>query len=84
MDKILIGPLKQWDEVLTLDETLEAATINGARTINLDDKIGSIQEDKSGDIMILNMNIREADIEDAENAAPIRTFFEGRTVYEAK
>lgn len=84
VDKILIGPLKQWDEALTLDETLEAATINGARTINLDDKIGSIEEGKSADIMILNMNIREADIEDVENVAPIRTFFEGRTVYEAK
>ena len=84
VDKVLIGPLKQWDEVLSLDETLQAATINGARTINLDDKIGSIVEGKSADIMILNMNLREAPIEEHENVAPIRTFFEGRTVFEAE
>ncbi|MCI5792487.1 MAG: amidohydrolase [Lachnospiraceae bacterium] len=84
VDKILIGPLKQWDEALSLDETLQAATINGARTINLDDKIGSIMEGKSADIMILNMNLREAPIEEHENVAPIRTFFEGRTVFEAE
>ena len=84
VDKVLIGPLKQWDEALSLDETLQAATINGARTINLDDKIGSITEGKSADIMILNMNLREAPIEEHENVAPIRTFFEGRTVFEAE
>lgn len=80
-DKQLIGPLKPWDEALTLDETLEAATINGAKSINLEDEIGTIEVGKKADVMILNMNLREADIEEVENVAPECTFFEGERVY---
>lgn len=80
-EKVLIGPLKDWNEVISLDETLKAATINGAKTINLDNEIGSIEEGKSADIMILNMNLRTSDTEDLENVAPVQTFFEGRTVF---
>lgn len=77
----LIGPLKDWSEVLDLDQTLEAATINGAKTINLDGEIGTIEVGKKADVMILNMNLRESKLEDLENVAPQQTFFEGETVY---
>ena len=83
-EKVLIGPLKQWDEVISLEETLKAATINGAKTLNLDDEIGSIETGKSADIIILNMNLRDSNVEDMENAAPTRTIFKGETVYAAE
>lgn len=79
----LIGPLKDWDEVLDLQQTLEAATINGARSINLDKEIGSIEVGKKADIMILNMNLRTSPLEELENVCPEKTFFEGNLVFEA-
>lgn len=77
----LIGPLKDWTEVLDMDQTLAAATINGAKTINLDDIIGTIEVGKKADIMILNMNIRETGIDSLETVAPSTTFFDGEIVY---
>lgn len=37
-------------------EVLKMATINGAKALNLEDKIGSLQERKIADIIILNLN----------------------------
>lgn len=80
----LIGPLKNWDEALSLDDTLKASTINGAKTINLDKEIGSIEVGKKADVMILNMNIRKVSIDEIENVKPVKTFFEGKPVYTYK
>ena len=79
----LIGPLKAWNEVLTLDQTIKASTINGARTLNLDDRIGTIEVGKSADIMILNMNLRTVGTEELENVSPVITFFEGEKLFVA-
>jgi len=79
----LIGPLKAWDEVLTLDQTIQASTINGARTLNLDDRIGTIEVGKSADIMILNMNLRTAATEELENVQAAITFFDGEKLFVA-
>lgn len=80
----LIGPLKDWSQVLDLDQTIEASTINGAKTILMDDQIGSIEAGKRADIMIMNMNIREAALEDLETVAPAYTFFDGKLVFQAE
>lgn len=80
----LIGPLKNWDEALSLDDTLKASTINGAKTINLEEEIGSIEVGKKADVMILNMNIREVSTDEIENVKPIKTFFEGKVIYSDK
>lgn len=82
-DRRLIGPLKAWDEVLTIDQTIQASTLGGARTLNLDDKIGTIEVGKSADIMILNKNLRTAQTEELENLQPIITFFEGEKLFVA-
>ena len=79
----LVGPLKAWNEVLTLDQTIKASTINGARTLNLDDRIGTIEVGKSAVIMILNMNLRTVGTEELENVSPVITFFEGEKLFVA-
>lgn len=83
-DVQLIGPLKDWDEALTLDDILKISTINGARTINMDDEIGTIETGKLADVLLLNMNVRKAKLDELENVAPTKTFFGGKLVYDAE
>lgn len=83
----LIGKLKPWDEALNIDQVLDASTIGGAKTINMDEEIGTIEVGKSADVMLLNMNVRdqaEKDVEKVENVAPQKTWFEGEVVYDAE
>lgn len=49
------GMLENPKELLAY-EVLKMATINGAKTLQLQDKIGSIEEGKQADIIILDMN----------------------------
>lgn len=80
----LIGPLKDWKEALDIDTTLNASTINGAKTINMDDEIGTLEVGKYADVLLMNMNIRDAGVEDLQNFAPERTYFGGKLVYKAE
>lgn len=41
---------------LTAYEVIKMATINGAKALNMDEKIGSIEEGKKADIIVLDMN----------------------------
>lgn len=77
-----IAPLKQYSERLTLKQTIAASTINGAKTLNMDDEIGSLEVGKKADLMILNSNLAKTDIEKMDSIAPDMTFFEGKVVYE--
>lgn len=79
---IPIAPLKQYDERMTLKQTIEASTINGAKTLNLEKEIGSLEVGKKADLMILNSDLAKLDIEKMDSIAPVMTFFEGKIVYE--
>ncbi len=43
-------------DVLTAEQAIEMATINGARVLNQDKEIGSIEEGKKADIILVDMN----------------------------
>ena len=43
-------------EWIYADELIRMATINGARSLRLDDKVGSLETDKDADLLFLNLN----------------------------
>lgn len=83
-DVMPILPLQKYDERLTFAQTIDAATINGMKTINLDDTCGTIEEGKLANILVLNMDIEKTaneDIESIQDATPVYTIFEGEIVF---
>ena len=45
------------EHTLTLEEVLQAYTINSAWSLNLEEATGSIEEGKFADMIILNQNL---------------------------
>ncbi|NLD10466.1 MAG: amidohydrolase family protein, partial [Clostridiales bacterium] len=80
----LIGPLKPYDERMTLDQIVKAATYGGAYSMFMEEQIGTIEKGKKADLVLLDQNIFEADIEDVSNVTPVITIFDGKLVYEAE
>ncbi len=48
--------IKEKPELMPAYEVIKMATINGAKALQLDDKIGSIEEGKLADLIILNLD----------------------------
>lgn len=79
----LIGPLKPYDEAMTLDEIVKASTYGGAYTNFMEDEVGSLEVGKKADVIILDRNIFKVDIEKVAGLAIETTIFDGKVVYEA-
>lgn len=43
-------------DLLTAEQAIEMATINGARVLNMEDQLGSLEEGKKADIILVDMN----------------------------
>ena len=54
----------------------------GARAMNMEDRIGSIEVGKSADFIVLERNIFEIPIEDVADTQVHRTYFEGELVHQ--
>lgn len=76
--------LEPESEVLTLEETVRAYTINGARMLGREDEIGSIEVGKSGDFVILHRDIFSIDPEDVWLTRIAKTVFEGTVVFDSE
>jgi predicted amidohydrolase YtcJ len=74
-------------QAISIREALDAYTINGARMLGRDARIGSLEVGKSADFVILDQDILAlADAGRAEDIAATRvleTWFRGRRVYQA-
>ncbi|MCP4347222.1 MAG: amidohydrolase family protein [Desulfobacterales bacterium] len=68
-------------ECVTLEQMLEAATINGAHANFLEDEVGSLQVGKKADIVVLSKNLFEINTEEIPSVEIRMTFFEGKRVH---
>jgi predicted amidohydrolase YtcJ len=73
-------PLKI-SEAVDLETIIKAYTINGAYTMKLDDKQGTIKVGKRADLVVLNKNLFDISAYEISDAYVTETIFNGKTVY---
>lgn len=76
------GPILNETERVDLATMIEAYTINGAYTMKLEDKQGSIEVGKRADLVVLNRNLFELTPYEISDAYVTMTIFDGRTLYQ--
>ena len=52
---LIQGAIHENEERINAKDVIKMATINGAKVLKLDDKIGSIEEGKKADIILVNI-----------------------------
>jgi hypothetical protein len=77
------GEATLWaEQAVSLAEAVEIYTIRGARALRLDDRFGSIEPGKLGNLIILEENIFEIPVEQVSETTIRQTYFEGQLVYQ--
>ncbi|MDA0796102.1 MAG: amidohydrolase [Proteobacteria bacterium] len=76
------GPPLNEKERVDLETIIRAYTINGAYTMGLDDKQGSLKVGKRADFVVLNQNLFDIPVYDISDVYVTLTVFDGETVYE--
>lgn len=67
-------------ESLDMSTVLKAYTSGSAYAYNVDEKMGTIEEGKIANFIILNDNLFDMDYNDIENNSVIAYFFEGKSI----
>lgn len=75
------GPVLNASESVDLATMIAAYTINGAYTMGLDDKQGSITVGKRADLVVLDRNLFDIPVSEISEASVEMTIFDGRTVF---
>ena len=66
------------DQAITMDEAIKAVTINAAYQLFLEDKVGSLEEGKLADMVVLSENPKKIDPLQLDEIRIMETFREGR------
>lgn len=69
------------NEILSIEEILEAYTINCAIASGVDDKFGSLQAGKIADLVIIPADLRTLSAEEIRDIKPLATYIGGECVY---
>ncbi len=70
------------NQAVTVMDAIRAYTINGAYAAFDEEKIGSIEVGKLGDLIVLSDDILSVPVEDLRNLRVVRTILDGKTVYQ--
>ena len=66
------------DEKMTLEQLIEGYTINGAKQLGIDDRVGSIETGKEADFLVLSENLFETDPYRLHDVVPERVYIKGK------
>jgi len=69
------------EQALTVEEMIVAYTMNVAWSLRMDDQIGSIEEGKYADMIVLSQNLLEIPVADIHKTEVQKTIFKGEVVY---
>jgi predicted amidohydrolase YtcJ len=72
------------EHAMTVEELVNAYTINVAWSLRIDDVTGTIEEGKFADMILLNHNLLEIPVTDVHKTKVLKTIFKGAVVYEAE
>jgi predicted amidohydrolase YtcJ len=70
------------EEALTREEALRMYTINNARLLHRDDRVGSLEPGKLADFAVLDTDLLTCPAEEIANTKVLRTYVGGKQVYE--
>ena len=71
-------------ERVTVEQMIEAATLNEAYQMRCDDRLGSITAGKEADLVVLGEDITKCDPEHIQDAPVLGTMTGGKWVYTCK
>lgn len=72
------------EQAITLEQALKIATLDGAKSLRLEQLTGSIEVGKSADFIILNHNLFDIPLYSISDTYVEQTWFEGALVYSKK
>ena len=75
-------PLFDPEELITLEQALQALTINGAWQLGLDNERGSIKVGKYADFVLADQDVFNCPVKDIHKTKVASTWFEGEKVYQ--
>jgi predicted amidohydrolase YtcJ len=70
------------NETLSIEQTIRVFTINGAYAVSAEERIGSIEEGKLADMIVLDRNLFEIEPTDIRNTQVLKTVLNGILVYD--
>ncbi len=70
-------------EAPTLEECIKSWTINNAWQVRMEDKLGSIEEGKLADMIVIDQNLFDIPVTDIHKTSVLETIRGGQTVYKA-
>lgn len=74
------GPMPPQQETMSLAKGFEAYTMGGARMLNMQDQVGSIEEGKSADLILVDRDIFQVPLVEMPRTQVLVTVFEGKIV----
>lgn len=70
------------EEKLTLEQAVYCYTMGSARSVGMEDKLGSLESGKYADMIVLDTNIFEASMETVKKANVEMTILNGKVIYQ--
>lgn len=72
------------EEALTREQAIRFYTINNARLLFLEDRVGSLEEGKQADFVVLDRDLLSCPEDDIRNAQAVSTYLDGKRVFERR